>query len=73
MHEWHPLGEHGEITPTISGWAAIIRILGIIANFSGGWLLLRARDVLLIVDKPDNQIAVGANAASPHATRPSVS
>ena len=34
-------------------------ILGTNANFSGGWLLLDARDMVRIVDKPDNLFALG--------------
>lgn len=53
------------MTLPISGWAAIIGILGINAIFSGAWLLLRARDVVRIVDKPDNQIAPGRKRSQP--------
>lgn len=53
------------MTLPITGWAAIIGILGIIAIFSGAWLLLRARDVVRIVDKPDNQIAPGRKRRQP--------
>ena len=43
----------------IAAWASIVGVLGVVAIASGAWLLLRARDVTRVADKPDNELAPG--------------
>lgn len=52
-------------------WGVIIGALGIIALATGGWLLLRARDVARLSDTPDNAIAPGRK-RRPSASRATV-
>ena len=43
----------------IAAWASIVGVLGVVAIASGAWLLLRARDVTRVADRPDNDLAPG--------------
>lgn len=52
-------------------WGVIIGILGVIAIASGGWLLLRARDVARLSNTSDNEVALGRK-RRPSASRATV-
>ena len=47
------------MTLPIAAWASINGVLGVVAIASGAWLLLRARDVTRVADRPDNDFAPG--------------